>query len=829
MNMNTLLVEFARDCKLGLRTMRNAPAFTCFAVLTLGLGIGASTTVFTIVNTLLLNPLPAKDPSSLVAVYTTQSNAGGQASALLPSSYLNLQELGANNSVFSSIGGYTQPLVMTLNGNTEPQRIFGELVTRGFFESLGIHPAKGRFFLPAENTTPGSVNVAVLSYGAWQRKFGAAEDILGRNLAVNGTTFTVIGVTPSGFIGVSAVFGPDVWLPATMAQQVLPAQSKSALTERAMNLFHAVARLKPGITRERALANVQTVAAALGREYPQANEGRAFSVEPITTELFSKAGGERTLKFAGIGLMALVSVILLIACSNIANLLLARASSRRQELSVRLAIGAGPWRIVRQFLTESVLLGLLGGFVGLAIGYEGCQILWTLRPAEVAANMVSPRLDVPVFFFAFIVSLATGLLFGAVPAMRAARTDMLEGLKEETRIAGLGRRGETFANALLVGQVALSLVSLIIAGMFLRAVERAYRIDPGFNARHLALFMMNPEQAGYDRARMKEVYRDLRERLSHLPGVADVSWASNLPFWSSPSRTLLFEGQEQLKKSERPVTIVNTVDLGYFSAMQIPLLEGRDFNENDRDASVPVAVVNEYLAQKYWPGSNAVGRRFRFSDDSVTRQIVGVAKTTNYTGLGERPQTCVYLPLRQNFVEGVTLYVRAAGDPASIMAAVQREVHNIAPAIEVSDARTGAKLISQVLFFQSGGVGILGVFGLLALVLASVGLYGLQAYSVSRRQREIGVRMAMGANRSDVLRLILRQGLTLVAAGIGIGLALSVILGRTLSKMLFGVSPYDPASLAGGTAALVLAALIACYVPARAATRVDPMVGLRAK
>ena len=825
--MNTLVVDFIRDCKLGMRAMRKAPAFAFFAVLTLGLGIGASTTVFTIVNTLLLNPLPAKDPSSLVALYTTQSQAGGQASTLLPSSYLNLQDLAANNSVFSSIGGYTPPLVMTLNGNT-PQRIFGELVTRGFFESLGIHPAKGRFFLPAEDTTPGSANVSVLSFGAWQRKFGGAEDILGRNLTINGTTFTVIGVAPSGFIGVSAVFGPDVWLPATMAQEILPAQSKNALTERAANLFHAIARLKPGISRQRALADVQTVAADLGREYPQVNEGRAISVEPITTELFSNAGGARTLKFAGAGLMLLVSVILLIACSNIANLLLARASSRRQELSVRLAIGAGPWRIVRQFLAESLLLGLLGGCVGLAIGYEGCQLLWTLRPAEVAANMVSPRLDVPVFLFAFLVSLATGLLFGAVPAVRAARTDMLEGLKEETRIAGLGRRGVTFANALLVGQVALSLVSLIIAGLFLRGVERAYHIDPGFNARHLALFMMNPQQAGYDQARTKEFYRDLRERLSHLPTVAGVSWASNLPFWSNPSRTLLIEGREQLKKSESPVTIVNTVDFGYFSAMQIPLVEGRDFDENDRDTSVPVAVVNEYLAQKYWPGSSAVGRRFRFSDDSVTRQIVGVAKTTNYTGLGERPQMCVYVPLGQNFVEGVTLYVRAAGDPAAIMPGVQREVHNAAPAIEVSDVRTGGKLITQVLFFQSVGVGILGVFGLLALVLASVGLYGLQAYSVSRRQREIGVRMAMGADRSDVLRLILRQGMTLVAVGIGIGLALSVILGRALTKMLFGVSPYDPASLAGGTAALILAALIACYVPARAATRVDPMVGLRA-
>ena len=824
----TLVLDFVRDCKLGMRAMRNAPAFAVFAVLTLGLGIGASTAVFTIVNTLLLNPLPARDPASLVALYTIQSKARGHASALLPSSYLNLRDLAANNSVFSAIGGYTAPLVMTLNANTGPQRIFGELATRDFFESLGVHPAKGRFFLAAEDTIPGTANVAVLSYGTWQRKFGGAEDILGRNLTINGTTFTVIGVAPSGFIGVSAVFGPDVWLPATMAQQVLPAQLKNALDERATNLFHATARLKSGISRQTAMADMQAAAATLAREYPQVNEGRSISVEPISTELFSNAGGERTLNFAGAGLMVLVGVILLIACSNIANLLLARASSRRHEFSVRVAIGAGPARVIRQLLAESLVLGLLGGCVGLVIGYEGSQLLWTLRPSEVAANMVSPRLDISVLLFAFAVSLTTGLLFGAVPAVRAARADMLEGLKEETRIAGLGRRGVTFANALLAGQVALSLVSLTTAGLFLRSVERAYRIDPGFDARHLALFMMNPEQAGYNQARTKVFYRDLRETLSHIPGVAAASWASNLPFWSSPSRPLLIEGREQLKKSESPITIVNTVDLNYFAAMQIPVLEGRDFNENDRDDSTAVAMVNGYLAQRYWPGSTAIGRRIRFQDDTVAREIVGVVKNANYTGLGERPQMCVYLPLRQKFVEGVTLYVRAAGDPTSIMAAVQREVHNVAPAIEVSDVRTGAKLISQVLFFQTVGVGILAVFGLLALVLASVGLYGLQAYSVNRRQREIGVRMAMGAGRSDVLRLILRQGVTLVAAGICIGLPFSIVAGRTLSKMLFGVSPYDPISLTGSTAVLLLAALIACYVPARAATRVDPLAGLRA-
>ena len=825
--MNQSLDDFVRDSKQALRAMRKAPLFAFFAILTLGIGIGASTTVFTIVNTLLLNPLPARDPSGLVALYTIPSKTGRQARASLPTSYLNLQDLASQNTVFSALAGYTPPLMLTLKADGGQQRIFGELVTARYFETLGIRPAKGRFFLQSEDTTPGSANVAVLSYAAWQRNFGGASDVLGRSLDINGTPFTVIGIAPSGFIGVSAVFGPDVWLPATMAQQVLPEQSRDALTARGRNLFHVIARPKPGITREQADAEMQRVAAALEREYPQINENRSISVQPIANELFSGAGGERALKFASTGLFVIVGVVLLIACSNVANLLQARTSSRKQELSIRLAIGAGRGRIVRQFLAESILLALFGGLVGLALGYEGCQLVWALRPPEYAANLTTPRLDVTVFLFAFLVSLATGLLFGVVPAMRASKTDVIEGLKQETRIAGLARRSVTFANALLAGQVALSLMSLIVAALFLRSIQRAYQIDPGFDSKHLAMFMMNPEQAGYDQARIKTFYRDLREDVSKLPGISAASWASNLPFWSNPSRALVIEGREQLNKSENPVTVVDTVDIGYFSTMRIPVLEGRDFTERDRDGSVPVAVVNEYLAQKYWPGSPAIGRRFRFSDDPLTRQVIGVVKTTNYTGLGEKPQACVYLPLRQNFLEGAILYVRSAADPSTIIGAVQREIHNTAPQVQVSDIRTGRKLISQVLFVQSIGVGILGVFGFLALGLASVGLYGLVAYSVSQRHKEIGVRMAMGAESSVVLRLILGQGMKLVGVGILIGLALSLLAGRALSRMLVNVSGYDPLSLAGASAVLIAVALIACYVPARVASKVDPMAALR--
>ncbi|MBV9265046.1 MAG: FtsX-like permease family protein, partial [Acidobacteriaceae bacterium] len=576
------------------------------------------------------------------------------------------------------------------------------------------------------------------------------------------------------------------------------------------------------ISRAEAQADLTNIASELAREYPNADQGRTATATPMRDAISSPP-----VIFGSFGLLLVVGIVLLIACSNVANLLLARTSSRKQELSIRLAIGAGPGRVVRQALTESTVLALFGGLIGLGLGYEGCQLLWTLRPAEVAANFISPKLDLSVFVFAFLVSVATGLLFGVVPAVRASKTDVVEGLKRETRIAGSDRHSLAFSNALLAGQVALSLMSLIVAALFLRSIQRAYQIDPGFDSKHLAIFMMNPEQAGYDSARTKTFYRDLRNDLSERPGVTAASWASNLPFWANPSRALVIEDREQLKKSENPVTIVDMVDVDYFSTLGIPILEGRDFSERDSDGSTPVAVVNEYLAQKYWPGANALGRRFHFSDESADRQIIGVVKTTNYTGLGERPQACVYLPLRQNFVEGAILYVRSAADSYTIISAVRREIRNMAPNVEVTDIRTGQKIISQVLFIQNIGVGLLGVFGFLALALASVGLYGLLAYSVSQRQKEIGVRMAMGAESSSVLRLILGQGMKVVSFGLLIGLVLSVFVDRALSRMLVGISSHDPLSLAGALAVLIAVSVIACYLPARIASRIDPMAALR--
>lgn len=822
-----LLSDLLRDLRYGLRSMGRAPAFSFFAVLTLALGIGASTTVFTLVNTLLLHPLPARDPSRLVCLYTTEVKNQKQSGGLLPISYLNLKDYQAGNAVFSGLGGFSPALVMTLTESTGSERFFGQLVTQGYFETLGLTPAKGRFFLPEESSAPGSTPVAVLSYSAWTIRFGSAADIIGRTLQINGVPFTVIGVAPRGFLGVSAVFGPDVWLPATMAQQVLPGPMQDVLRERGKPFFQTVARLKPGVSRSRAEASLQTLATTLRQEYPDANAGHTVSVQSVTTALFSITGGERGIAFVSAVLLVIVGLVLLIACSNVANLLMARAVSRRQEIAVRLAIGASRGRVLRQLLTESVLLGLFGGIAGLAVGYEGCRFLWSFRPPEVVRNLVEPRLDGTVFLFALLLSLATGFIFGVLPSLRASKTGMVESLKEETHVAGLAGRSARFQKTLLTGQVALSLVSLIAASLFLRAVGRAYSIDPGFDDRRIAVLMMNPEQIGYDAVRLKDFHREVKDRVSRIPGIEAVSWASNMPFWSSASRAILIEGQEQYRKSETLSTVTDTVDVDYFNTMRIPLLQGRVFTDADQDGSLPVVIINEDLARRYWPNGNALGQHLRLSGDIVERQIVGVVKTSNYTTLGEAPQPCLYFPLRQNPGGASILYLRTAGNPSLVLEAVQREIGDVDPKVEVSDVRTGAKIMSQVLWNARIVLGLLGVFGLLALVLASVGLYGILAYSVSGRQREIGVRMALGASRSAVLRLVLRQGMTLVCIGTGIGLALSLLIGRAFSTMLFGLSPADPLSLAGASVVLLLVATLACYLPALAASRMDPMRALR--
>ncbi len=648
---------------------------------------------------------------------------------------------------------------------------------------------------------------------------------MGKTLRLNNIVFTVVGVAPPQFIGINAVFGPDLWIPAAMAEQLMPNEMQSVFSDRSKALFQGVGRLKTGATRLQAQANMATIAADLARQYPATDEDHTATVRPIREALFASSFGPSTpIVFVSAGLLIVVGIVLLIACSNVANLLLARSAARQQEMAVRLAMGASRRRLVRQLLTESVFLGFLSGVVGVFIGYAGLHLLFGALPS--AANFIAPKLDATVLVFALAVSLATGFLFGTIPALRASRVSVAETLKEEARTTGRARRRVTLANALLVGQVAFSFLLLVTAALFLRSIGRAYGLDPGFQTAHLAIFMTNPGQAGYGKPQGRAFYKEVRERVARMPGVESVSWSSNIPLWARTVNGLQVEGRQQRSRADVITTIVTIVDRDYFETAGVTIDRGRAFTNVDQENSVPVAIVNQKMAHDYWPGGEALGKRIQLPGEKQMRQIVGIARTANYTAWGEPPQLCVYEPLEQNYSGAMTLYVRSKGDPQELLVAVQREVHAAGPQILIS-ARTGRAIVDGGLFGPKVGVALLSVFGLLALGLASIGLYGIMAYSVNQRRREIGLRMALGAARPSVLRLILKQGMSLVALGVLIGLGAALLVGRLLSRMLYGVSASDPLSVAGAAVVLLAIALLACYLPARWASRVDPLVALR--
>jgi len=813
-----------QDLKYGVRTWLKTPGLTTIAVLTLAFGIGANTTVFTVINTLFLNPLPVARPSELVVVGTV--NRGADSSEGLPISHPNLVDFRTRNQVFQSLAGHSSPMGLTMLRGNAPERLFAELVTGNYFDTLGLQPTRGRFFLRSEDAVPGAVPVLVLAYGAWQHKFGGDVDIVGRTLSVNGTLFTVVGVAPEGFKGVNSVFGPDVWIPSMMTAAVWPAQMRDWLTNRSALGFRGVGRLKPGLTPAQAGANLVTIAAALEREYPEPNRGRSVVVESLTRTALI-AGGRLSPLSMTLLLMLVPALVLLIACSNVAYLLLARAAARRREIAMRLALGSGRKRLMRQLLTESAQLAIVSGLFGFALAYAGCQLLWSFRPPEYAQNLLDIDIDLTVLTFTALISIATGVIFGIAPAWQSTRTDIVRAVNEETHSVARTRHGISMGRLLLVGQVALSLMSLVTAGLLLRSVQKAYLVNPGFEASRMGIVLVGTGQTRYDRVRLEQFRTEARVRLRAIPGIASVSWATNMPLFMRPSRSLAIEGREPRAGDAPIMTIVNAIDLDYFATTNIPLTRGRDFTEADREGSPPVAIVNETLAARYWPNVDPIGRRFRISGEEALREIVGVARTANYTSIAEGPQPSLYVPLRQEFSDAAVLYFRTEGDPKTLLPTVQRQVRAIDSRIEASDARTISTVIAQSLFGVTIGVGLLSVFGTIALGLACLGLYGAMAHAVRQREREIGVRMALGAGRTSVQRLVLRQGLTVVGIGIAFGMTASLLIGRGLASVLFGITAADPLALGLASLLLLMTAGIACYLPARRASRLDPVRAMR--
>lgn len=814
-----------QDLKFACRTLVKAPAFTAVVVLSLALGIGANTTIFTILNAVLLSPLPMERSSELVAAYTSEQNSSSFLGGTLPISNLNFRDYRDQNVVFTDMSAYTfgQPVSMVTGG--EPQQTFVELVTGNYFSVLGVRPLRGRFFGPDEDTKPGANPLAVMSHGLWQRRFGADPNIVGRTVALNGLGFTVIGVGPEGFRGVNSLFSPDLWAPLTMYAQLLPPQLRSWYDERRALLLFVAGRLKPGVTLAQAEANLKTIARRLEEDYPKPNQGRGVTLRPLA-EATIFPGIRQIFVLGGAVLMTVVGLVLLIACANVANLLMARASARRQEIAVRLALGAQRGRLVRQLLTESVLLALIGGVLGLGVAAVGRDLIWSMRPPFLAQNLVDLSLDPRVLAFTAAVALLTGVLFGLVPALQASRADVVGALKDESRSAGPSRRRLTFSNGLVVFQVALSVVALAVAGLFLRSLQSANQIDPGFDVEKLAVVNVNAGQAGYSNARSEEFYRLVTERAAGTPSIESVSWTSLIPLAGGLFRTIIPEGRENEPDGGKVLCVAATITPRYFATTGIQILRGRDFADTDRAGTARVAIVNQAVADRFWPNQDVVGKRFKFYTDDFFHEIVGVARTSKYNTIGEAPQIAVYTPLAQNMSDVMALMIRAS-EPAAALGAMQTEIRLIDRKVPLTFPSPMRELVRQSLWPARMAAVLLGVLGVLALVLASVGLYGVMAYSVSQRRHEIGVRMALGAGQRAVRRMVLVQALKLVSVGLVVGLVGALAVSRLVGRLLINVSVTDPTTFVVVALVLVLVGTVASYIPAFRASRVDPLRALR--
>jgi putative ABC transport system permease protein len=820
--------NFWQDVRHGARVLRKSPGFSVVAVLSLALGIGANTTIFTVVNAILLHPLPVRDISQLVELDTidTKTHVGFANATKLGLSFRNFQDYHKQNEVLSGLACIL-PTPLTWSGGAEARQVNGTMVSANYFEVLGLQPAAGRFFLPDEDTKLSGSNVAVISYSFWANKLGSDKNEIGKTLTLNAMPYTVIGVAPKGFKG-TLTFGSaeQIWVPNSMYAQILTGFAKEFFNDRRFLNTLAVGRLKPGIGINQAEASLKTIASQLEKDFPKDNGGRSIALTPLA-EAAVGVNQHDQIALAGTMMMTVVGLVLLIACANLANLLLARAARREREMGLRAALGASRQRLIRQMLTECVLLSLLGGAAGLAIAYAGRTVLWSFRPPFIEQNDIDLSLDSHVLIFTLGISLLTGLLFGLAPAFRASVPDLAETLKLGGRGGSIGWGRNKLRSLLVVSEIALSLVALVGAGLFIRSMRDAQKMDPGFESKNLFMLAFDLGALHYDEGHGQQFLRAAVERANATPGVKAATVASNFPLGGGFARTVFPEGEDESTGYRGTLTQLDDITPGYFDALRIPLLGGRLFTDADRKDTASVAIINEAMAKKFWPNQNALGKRFHFFGDTPLREVVGIARNSVVNAIGEVPPPLVYLPLAQDYAPAATLQVQTVGKPETVIAGVRGQIQSLEPNLAITNVQTIGEIIDQGLWAPEMGAALLTLFGGLALVLAAVGVYGVLAYSVTQQTREIGIRIAMGAERSDVLRLVVGQGLKLAGAGLALGILFALALTRQLSSLLFGVSAYDPLTYAGVTVILVAVALLACYIPAQRATHVDPLVALR--
>ena len=807
---------FWRNLQYSLRTLRKRPGFTLTVVITLALGIGANATIFTWIKAVLLEPLPGiEQPERLVEVWGATRN-----NSALSLSYLDYLDYRDRNVVFSGLAAHqVQPLNLGRGG--KPERVWGAVVSGNYFNVLGVKALIGRTFLPEEDRTPNSHPVAVIGYGLWQRDFGADPKVIGRTITLNEHDFTIIGVTPKEFGSPFAGIALDAWTPVMMKDYV--ALPHFSLTDRGSRWLMVMGRLKPGVTVVQAQANIAAIARQLERTYRQTNDQMGAAVYLLSQSPFSL---KRSMQSALAVLMAAVAIVLLIASANIANLLLARAASRRKEIAVRLALGSTRWRMLGQMLTESFVLASCGAAVGLTLAFWTARSLPAFLPPYGIQVSFDTRPDVVVLAFTLGLTVITTVLFGLAPALQASKPDLVAALKDNAAALGQGRRKFPLQHALVISQMALSTVALISAGLFVRSLREAYEADPGFDPHRVLLASFDPFLSGYDDNHGREFYRRLIERVRTLPGVQSVTLARRLPLTLSgiAFANVVIDGYTPAKDEDMHLNY-ETVGPDYFRTMRIPLVQGRDFDERDNEHARGVVIINETMARRYWTGGDALGRRIKL--DKSWLQIVGIAKDVKNRTLNEALQPFLYVPFLQDYRSNMILVARTVIEPKTMFHAVRAETAALDPKIPMFDAKTFEQHIGLSLFLQRMAATILSIFGLLALSLAAVGVYGVMAYAVSQRTRELGIRISIGASRSDVLKLILGQGLTLSVVGLIGGLVTALVVTRFSAHLLYGVSSADPVTFTVIALLLLGVAVVSGYFPARRATRIDPVVALR--
>ncbi len=820
--------QVLQDLKYGLRTLARSPGFTLVAVLSLALGIGANTAIFTLTDAVFLNPLPIEDSSRVLELFTVDHATVTTTANFnrTPMSFLNYQDFRDQNDVFSGLAAFVQAGV-TLTGTGEPKPEPAMLVTANYFDLLGVKPTIGRTFLPGEDQKPGGNTVVVLSHSLWTREFGADPGILGRTISLNMTPYTVIGVAPADFKGTFTVGNPNlVWIPMSMHAQVFVSQIEALFNARRFRIVSVFGRLRPGVQPQQALAPLKTIASRLEQEYPRDNNGRTVEVSSLRDAALGFLPRDQ-LVVAGLALTSVVGLVLLIACVNLANLLMARSSKRAREMGIRTALGAARGRLVRQLLTESLLLSAAGGVGGLLIGSFGYQLLWSFRPTFLGRNSLALGMDVRVFVFAAVITLFTGILFGLAPAVRASTPDLSAMLKTGGRGGTEAWARSPLRSALVVSEVALSLVALVGAGLFIRSMQAVQKADPGFESKNLFTFNFDLTPRHYTPERVRQFFRTVLDRTLETPGVKSAAVASNAPLGGGVLLTTFAEGQESNPDHRGTLTLTDTVSPTFFDTLGIPLLNGRVFSDFDRADSAQVAVVNQAMERHFWPGQSAIGKRFRFVNDTALREVVGVVKNTAVLAIGETPQPVVYLPLEQQFTPFVTLHVRTVSAPGAILPAVLARVQSLDNNLVLANPLTIQQALDQGLWAPRMGAALFGIFGLLGMLLASIGIYGVMAYLVAQRTNEIGIRMALGARPGDVLRLVVGHGMRLVLVGIAVGIVSALAITRLMRTLLFDVSPADPLTFVAVSLVLAAVAFLAGWLPALRAARIDPVLALR--